>query len=126
METEYPIDKDNTDHNQYIYSWNKDVCKVDKLEDLLYFSPSELIGCTFFHEIENREKLRAEVARKLNDWDADNHKNIKFILHIGNMGIEEVMSYVEVCDRIEAMIETEQSGNTSIFTFKRFLITRAH
>ena len=37
------------------------------------------------------------------------------------MGIEQVMSYVEVCDRIEAMIEAEQSGNTSIFTFKRIL-----
>ena len=31
------------------------------------------------------------------------------------------MSYVEVCDRIEAMIEAEQSGDTSIFTFKKIL-----
>ena len=31
------------------------------------------------------------------------------------------MSYVEVCDRIETMIEAEQSGNTSIFTFKKIL-----
>ena len=56
----------------------------------------------------------------MNDRDADNHKNIKFIFNIGNTGIEQVMSYVEVCDRIEAMIETEQSGDTSIFTFKIF------
>ena len=85
------------------------------------FSPSELIGHTFLYKIENEENLRTEVARKLNDWDADNHKNIKFILNIGNMGIEQVMSYVEECDRIEAMIEAEQSGDTSIFTFKGFL-----
>ena len=35
------------------------------------------------------------------------------------MGIEEVMSYVEVCNRIEAMIEAEQSGDTSIFALKK-------
>ena len=63
--------------------------------------------------------MRTEVARKLNDWDLDNHQNIKFLLNIGNMGIEEVMSYVEVCDKIEAMIEAEQTGDTSIFTFKK-------
>ena len=49
----------------------------------------------------------AKVARKLNNWDADNHKNITFILAIGDDGIEQIMSYIEVCDRIEAMIEAE-------------------
>ena len=66
------------DNNLFVYLWNKDVCKVDKPEDLLHFLPSELIGRTFLYEMENEEKLRAKVARKLNDWDADNHKNIKF------------------------------------------------
>ena len=54
---------ENIDQNQFIYSWNKDICKIDKLEDLPCFSPSELIGCTFLYEIENKKKLRAEVAR---------------------------------------------------------------
>ena len=31
------------------------------------------------------------------------------------------MSYVKVCDRIEAMIEAEQTGYTPIFTFKKVL-----
>ena len=31
------------------------------------------------------------------------------------------MSYVEVCDMIEAMTETEQSGDTFIFPFKKIL-----
>ena len=31
------------------------------------------------------------------------------------------MSYVEVCDHIEAMIEAEEKGDTSIFTFKKLL-----
>ena len=110
-----------TSPSTFIYSWNKDICKVDKPEDLPRFSPSELIGRTFLYEMENGEKLRAEVARKLNDWDSQNHKNIKFLLKIGNSGVEEVMSYAEVCDRIEAMIEAEESGDTSIFTFKELI-----
>ena len=96
------------DNNLFVYLWNEDVCKVDKLEDLPCFLPSKLIRRTFLYKMENGEKLRAKVARKLNNWDADNHKNIKFILDIGDDGIEEVMSYVEVCDRIETMIEAEQ------------------
>ena len=36
------------------------------------------------------------------------------------------MSYVEVCDRIEAMIEAEESGDISIFIFKSFSIIRVH
>ena len=67
-----------TSPSTFIYSWNKDICKVDKPEDLPRFSPSELIGRTFLYEMENEEKLRAEVARKLNDWDSQNHQNIKF------------------------------------------------
>ena len=42
------------------------------------------------------------------------------------MGIEHVMSYVEVCDRIEAMIEAEQSGDISIFTYKKILDHQDH
>ena len=88
---------------------------------MLHFSPSELIRRTFLYKIENGEKLRAEVARKLNDWDSQNHQNIKFLLKIGNSGVEEVMIYIEVCDRIEVMIETEESGDISTSTFKKRL-----
>ena len=42
-------------------------------------------------------------------------------MKIGDSGVEEVMSYVEVCDRIEAMIEVEESGATSNFTFKKLI-----
>ena len=62
------------DNNLFIYLWNEDVCKVDKPEDLPHFSPSELIGRTFLYKIENEEKLRAEVARKLDDWISNNPK----------------------------------------------------
>ena len=61
------------------------------------------------------------MVRKLDTWDADNHQNIKLLLKIGDSGVEEIMSYVEVCDYIEAMIEAEEKGDTSIFTFKNIL-----
>ena len=64
--------------------------------------------------MKNGEKLRAEVARKLNDWDSDNHQNIKFLLRISNFCIKEVMNYVKVCNRIEAMLEAEKTDDTSI------------
>ena len=31
------------------------------------------------------------------------------------------MRYMDVCDRIETMIEAEESGDTSIFTFKKII-----
>ena len=69
--------------------------------------------------MENRERLRAEVVRKLNDWDSDNHQNTKFLLKIGDCCIKEVMSYIKVYDRIEAIIKTEQIDNISIFISKK-------
>ena len=48
---------EDMDQNQFIYSWNEDICKVDKPEDLPCFSPSDLIGHTFLYKIENKENL---------------------------------------------------------------------
>ena len=59
--------------------------------------------------------------RKLNDWDAHNHQNIKFLLKIADQDVEEIMTYVEVCDHIEAMIEAENNGENSIYTFKEII-----
>ena len=47
------------------------------------------------------------------------------MLELGDSGVEEIMSYVEVCDKIEAMIQAEESGDTSIFTFKKILDHRS-
>ena len=63
--------------NTFVYSWNQDVCKIDKVKDLPKFSPSKLIGRTFLYEMDNEEKLRAKVVRKLDTWDSENHQNIK-------------------------------------------------
>ena len=94
--------------NTFVYSWNQDACKIDKVEDLPKFSPSELIGRTFLYKMDNGKKLKAKVIRKLDTWDADNHQNIKLLVCISNSGIEDIMSYVKVCDYIEAMIEAEE------------------
>ena len=48
------------------------------------------------------------------------------LIKIGNDDIEEIMTYVEVCDKLEAMIEAENKGDQSIFTFTESLIIRDH
>ena len=80
-------DNGEPSRNTFVYSWNQDVCKIDKIEDLPQFSPSELIGRTILYKMDNGEKLRAEVVRKLDTWDSDNHKNIKLLVSIGDSGI---------------------------------------
>ena len=66
----------------FVYSWNEDVGRIKKEEELPKFSPSELIGRTFLMDMENGERVKAQVMRKLNDWDAHNHQNIKFLLKL--------------------------------------------
>ena len=39
---------------------------------------------TYLKERKNGEKVRARVAKKINDDDADNHQNIKFLLELGD------------------------------------------
>ena len=116
-----PEDNREPSGNIFVYSWNQDACKIDKVEDLPKFSPSKLIGRTFLYEMNNREKFRVKVMKKLDTWDADNHQNIKLLVNIGDSGIEDIMSYVEVCDHIEAKIEAEEKGDISIFVFKKLL-----
>ena len=103
-----PEDNGEPSGNTFIYSWNQDACKIDKVKDLPKFSLSELIGRTFLYEMDNGEKLRAKIVRKLDTWDADNHQNIKLLVSIGDSGIEDIMIYVEVCDHIKAMIKAEK------------------
>ena len=88
------------------------------------FAPDELPGLTFLHETDDGQKVRAEVIRKINDLDAQNHKNITFLLKLGNGDADQLMSYVELCDKIEAMrqddLEKEERGE-SFFFFKEII-----
>ena len=52
------------------------------LVKLPWFSPDELIGLSFLKELGDVQKVRAQVIRKIKDWDAQNYQNIKFFLKL--------------------------------------------
>ena len=60
------------------------------------FSPDELLGLTFLHEVNDGQKFRAQVVRKINDMDAENHQQLKYLIHFGDPTYEEVMAYTEL------------------------------
>ena len=82
-------------------------------------SPDELVGHSFLHETDDGQKVRAEVIRKLATQDAANHQNLKFIVKVGD--VEDVMSYVELCDTIEAQIQDEMESPDKYWTYKGIL-----
>ena len=45
--------------------------------------------------------IRARIIQKINDADADNHQNIKFLCQVGDEGAEEIIAYTEICQLIE-------------------------
>ena len=70
------------------------------------FAPDELVGRTFLHDTGNGERVRAEIVKKIEDLDAENHKNIKFLVNWGqdnaDAHYEEIMLYNEpsaLCER---------------------------
>ena len=86
----------------------QDVSSIPELPHLR-FSPDELPGMTFLRETPDGQKVRAEVVRKINDQNAQNHKDIMFILKLGTNDAEELMSYVEICDRLEQTLAEDKA-----------------
>ena len=68
---------------------------------LPHFSPEELLGLTFLHDITDGQQVRAEVIKRINDMDGENHKNIKFIIAYGDPQYEEIISYAELSNIVE-------------------------
>ena len=85
------------------------------------FSPDDLIGKTFLKDINDGEKVSAEVVRKINDLDSQNHENIKFLLKYGDGDAEEVMAYQELCDYVTAVIEDDMANPDRPFIYKGIL-----
>ena len=85
------------------------------------FSPEELIGVTFLKEAEDGQVYRAEIVKKINDLDAQNHHNIKMIVKYSDDDIEEIMAYTELCDIIEDQMEREENNPEKLWIFKEVL-----
>ena len=82
------------------------------------FSPDELIGLTFLHDVENGQRVRAKIIKKIMDRDADNHERIKMLLSYDDGRVEELMSYNELCDIVAEQHDKELAGDADVFTFR--------
>ena len=89
------------------------------------FSPEELLGRTFLHDTADGERVRAEIVRKIEDKDAENHKNIKFLVNWGcdlnDQAYEEIMLYNELSDLCEHQDKLEMEDPERLHTYKQIL-----
>ena len=90
----------------------------------LHYSPDEMVGLTFLRTLEDGQKVRAEVVRKINDMNAQNHKDIMMLLKLGDDDAEELMSYTELCDKLDSMMreDAEREENGEAFYFFQDII----
>ncbi len=84
------------------------------------FSPDELLGLTYLHELPDGQVVRAKILKKIHDRDADNHQRIKMLISYDDDKIEEIMSYNELCDIVEEQHEQEAQSD-GVFAFREIL-----
>jgi len=82
------------------------------------FSPDELIGREFIRNHDDGKGYRAKVIRKILDNDAENHKNIKFLVELGEGEFDEIIQYNTLCDMIEQIDDHEEDPLQDKFIFK--------
>jgi hypothetical protein len=77
------------------------------------FSPDKRLGQTHVKDMENGQRMRAKVSRKIVDADAANHQVIKFLIEAGEQGaFDEIVACNELSDLIEKRNqEEEEHGN---------------
>ena len=85
------------------------------------FTPEELMGLSFLHELPDGQKVRAKIVKKIQDLDAANHERIKMIVAYDDDRIEELMSYNELCDIVAEQHDAELRGETELWTFQDVL-----
>ena len=85
------------------------------------FSPEELLGLTFLHELPDGQRVRAKIVKKIMDRDAENHQRVKMLVSYDDDKVEEVIAYNELCDIVEEQHDKEASGEADLFTFREVL-----
>ena len=81
------------------------------------FSPDELVGKVFVRSLDDGKNYRAKVVRKIQDHDADCHKNIKFLVELGDGEYDEIITYNKLCDTIETQEDQEIHPEEPRWTF---------
>ena len=76
---------------------------------------------SFLKTLDDGQVVRAEIIKKFNDVDTQNHKNIKMLLKLGGGGVEELNSYVELNNIISSMIDGKEANLDCPFIYKGIL-----
>jgi hypothetical protein len=74
---------------------------------LARFSPDKLVGKVFVRSPDYGQNYCAKVFCKIQDHDADCHKQIKFLFEIGDGQYNEIMACHKLCDYIETQEDQE-------------------
>ena len=90
------------------------------------FNPDDLFGMTFLLPPgDNGERLRAKVTRKVGEdieqVDGERVQKLSFILGIGNGKLEEIISYNQLVDHLEAAANDDNEISDDLFKFRALI-----
>jgi hypothetical protein len=81
------------------------------------FSPDELLGKTFVRTLDDGKPYHTTIVRKIQDLDAENHANIKFLVELGVRAFDEIMAYGTLCECIEDLEDDDLTTEQKVWTF---------
>ena len=90
------------------------------------FNPDDLVGRTFLIPPgDNGERLRAKVTRKvvedIEQADGERIQKLSFILVIGNGKLEEIISYNQLVDHLEAAANDDNEISDDLSKFRALI-----
>ena len=90
------------------------------------FNPDDLVRRTFLLPPgDNGERLRANVTRKvvedIKEADGERVKKLSFIFGIGNGKLEEIISYYQHVDHLEAPANDDNEISDDLFKFRALI-----
>ena len=90
------------------------------------FNPDDLVGRTFLLPPgDNGERLRAKVTRNvledIEQADGERIQKLRFILGIGNGKLEEIISYNQLVDHLEAAANDDSEISDDLFKFRALI-----
>ena len=90
------------------------------------FNPDDLVGRTILLPPgDNGERQRAKVTRKvvedIEQADGERVQNLSFILGIGNGKLEEIISYNQLVDHLEAAANDDNEISDDLFKFRALI-----
>ncbi|MEL7079570.1 MAG: reverse transcriptase domain-containing protein, partial [Cyanobacteria bacterium J06582_2] len=113
--------------------FSSDPLKIATAAELLYphvdpsdvqlprFSPDDLLKRSFVRELDDGQKVRATVVRKILDKEAEDHQNIKFLLEIGEGGFDEIIGYGELSQIFSDLHDAEAAAEDRAWVYKAIL-----